>query len=280
MFNISLEKQLNGSDGLFKLAVDIALKPGLIYGLFGKTGEGKTSLLRMIAGFDNPDSGKVEVNHSIWFDSKSKTILPIQERKIGYVVQQDRLYPNMSVIENLEFAFRTNSNYAQIDDLLEKVGLFDLREVKVDRLSGGQQQRLVLIRSILSQPDLLLLDEPFSGLDPVMKKQVLVLLKELQQAYKFTVIIVSHDLFVMNMITDEVLLLEQGKIIAQGNTQEVLKKQMSDACENIIGKVISINGETVQLQIGDQVISVQATPNQLQNIALHCLATIDLKVIN
>ena len=148
--------------------------------LFGCSGSGKTTALRCIAGLENPDAGTIKINDTVYFDSRKKVNLPPQKRKIGYMFQENALFPHMNVRQNIEFGLKGMSSMEKTDRVNEMLGLVGIEELEFaypDELSGGQKQKVALARALAPNPEVLLLDEPFSSLDTVVR---LKLRKELQ----------------------------------------------------------------------------------------------------
>jgi molybdate transport system ATP-binding protein len=190
MISINIEKKLKAYHGQQVLRVDKQLTKGSITQIYGPSGAGKTTFLKVIAGLVIPEKGTIKVNGVTWFDSSTKLNLSTQKRNIGFVFQQYALFPNMTVIEHLRYA--TNDE-AWINRLLQLGKLDTLQTHKPDYLSGGQQQRLAILRALATKPPLLLMDEPFSALDPKMKTELVAELKALLKELGTTVIIVSHN---------------------------------------------------------------------------------------
>ena len=172
MIYLDFQKKLYSTQGEVLLKVQCSLKMRELITLFGKSGAGKTTILRILAGLTTPDFGIIKVQDSIWFSSKDKINIPPQKREIGFVFQDYALFPNMSIEENLLFALPKRGDKKHIEELLEIVELQNFRKVKPSMLSGGQQQRVALIRALVRNPKILLLDEPFSALDAYMSQRL------------------------------------------------------------------------------------------------------------
>ena len=155
MIFLDLHKKLQGSDGELLLHIAVEIPSGSFVTLFGPSGAGKTSTLRMLAGLMEPDSGKIVVGSETWYDSAKKINLSTQKRNIGYVFQDYALFPHLTVRENLEFALKNRKESNIIDELIELTELGDLQQRKPGTLSGGQQQRVALARSLVQKPKLL-----------------------------------------------------------------------------------------------------------------------------
>ncbi|NTW48787.1 MAG: ATP-binding cassette domain-containing protein, partial [Chlorobiales bacterium] len=152
MIDINIEKDLIGADGKFQLQVSFKVDKNEFLCLFGKSGSGKTTILRSLAGLETPDKGTIKVGNDVWFDSEKKINLPVQRRRIGFVFQNYSLFPNMTVAENLGYAM-DKKDKAKISDLLETVELTELKDRYPATLSGGQQQRVAVARALARDPE-------------------------------------------------------------------------------------------------------------------------------
>ncbi|MGN6248660.1 MAG: ABC transporter ATP-binding protein [Ginsengibacter sp.] len=212
MMHFSLQKRLHAADGPFELDVNCEIEEGSFVSLYGPSGAGKTSLLRMLAGFLKPDVGKIEVNGEVWLDTENKINIPPQKRAAGFVFQDYALFPNMNVEKNILFAMDKNASKKLVDELLQVTALTGLRDKKIQMLSGGQQQRVALARALARKPKLLLLDEPLSAIDNEMRTNLQQTLLSIHSHYKITAIIVSHDLTEISRLTSKTLFLKNGKV--------------------------------------------------------------------
>lgn len=186
-----------------------------ILGLMGASGSGKSMTLKCIAGIETPDQGRIVLNNRVLFDSEKKINVPIQKRNVGYMFQSYALFPNMNVYENISVGLRARK-VKDVDIVVQKVmqqfRIFELASRYPKQLSGGQRQRVALARLMAYEPDVLLLDEPFSALDEDLKKDLLQELKSELQISK-PVIFVSHDKEEVNYLCDLNYKIKQGEII-------------------------------------------------------------------
>lgn len=186
-----------------------------ILGLMGASGSGKSMTLKCIAGIETPDQGRIVLNNRVLFDSEKKINVPIQKRNVGYMFQSYALFPNMNVYENISVGLRARK-VKDVDIVVQKVmqqfRVFELASRYPKQLSGGQRQRVALARLMAYEPDVLLLDEPFSALDEDLKKDLLQELKSELQISK-PVIFVSHDKEEVNELCDLKYKIKQGEII-------------------------------------------------------------------
>lgn len=190
MIRIDIEKALSFAQGVQSLKVAALYKSREIVGVTGPSGAGKTTLLKLIAGLAAPDTGLIAFNDEVWFDKTQRINLPPQQRKVGFVFQDYALFPNMTVMQHLEYA--TNDR-EWIDRLLRAGELQGLVTGKPLYLSGGQQQRLAILRALAIKPKLLLMDEPFSALDQKLKSTLINDVVSLINELGATAMIVSHN---------------------------------------------------------------------------------------
>jgi molybdate transport system ATP-binding protein len=189
MIRVAIETKLKAYSGQQALRVVREFDAGSITKIFGPSGSGKTTLLKIIAGFVRPEKGNIVVDEVIWLDTHSKIFVPPQKRRTGFVFQDYALFPNMTVREHLDYATNDNDWTGRLLKI-GKLETFDKH--KPEYLSGGQQQRLAILRALAIKPKLLLMDEPFSALDPQMRSELIGELKLLFAELGTTVLIVSH----------------------------------------------------------------------------------------
>lgn len=209
-----LEVQIYKKLAEFDLDVSFQVNDNIL-GLMGASGSGKSMTLKCIAGIETPDQGRIVLNGRVLFDSEKKINVPIQKRNVGYMFQSYALFPNMNVYENISVGLRARK-VKGVDIVVQKVmqqfRIFELASRYPKQLSGGQRQRVALARLMAYEPDVLLLDEPFSALDEDLKKDLLQELKSELQISK-PVIFVSHDKEEVNYLCDLKYRIKQGEII-------------------------------------------------------------------
>jgi molybdate transport system ATP-binding protein len=268
MIEFDIKKKLLGAQGEFSLDVKLRIAPGEFVTLFGESGAGKTTLLRCLAGLDEPGEGSIRVNGETWFDQQTR--LPVQQRRVGYMFQDYALFPNMSVRGNLEFAQRKGANRQRVTELIEMMALGELEQRKPDSLSGGQQQRVALARALAAEPQLLLLDEPFSALDHETKARLQDEVLRLQRHFGITTVMVSHDVSEVYRLSKRVLIIEQGRIAQEGSPAEVFGAGQAGGKFSFAGEVLAIEAAdvvfAVTLLVGNQIVRVIATADEAQRL--------------
>ena len=209
-----LEVQIYKKLAEFDLDISFQVDDNIL-GLMGASGSGKSMTLKCIAGIETPDQGRIVLNGRVLFDSEKKINVPIQKRNVGYMFQNYALFPNMNVYENISVGLRARK-VKDVDIVVQKVmqqfRIFELASRYPKQLSGGQRQRVALARLMAYEPDVLLLDEPFSALDEDLKEDLLQELKSELQISK-PVIFVSHDKEEVNELCDLKYKIKQGEII-------------------------------------------------------------------
>lgn len=255
MMHFALQKKLHTASGDMQLNIDCKIDVGEFVSLYGPSGAGKTSVLRMLAGLMEPENGFIKMNKEVWYDSSNRINIAPQKRKVGFVFQDYALFPNMNVRENIAFAVQKNESGKIVDELLELTGLTMLANRKIQTLSGGQSQRVALARAIAKKPCLLLLDEPLSAIDNTMRQQLQGTLLEVHERYNLTTILVTHDMDEIIRLADKVIYLEHGTIQQYTTPPEFfLNKNQA----GLTGNVISIEHNNIVLLINHRIIKIAA----------------------
>jgi molybdate transport system ATP-binding protein len=205
MISVDIEKKLKTYHGQQILKVVQKFPIGSITQVYGPSGAGKTTFLKILAGFIQPEKGSIIVDGISWLDTSTKTCIPPQKRMAGFVFQDYALFPNMTVKQHLEYA---TNDLAWIEKLLSVGKLETFARHKPQYLSGGQQQRLAILRALAIKPKLLLMDEPFSALDPEMKSALIKELKVIMNEMGTTVLIVTHNPQELDGLADQELLIQ------------------------------------------------------------------------
>lgn len=207
----------------YQLTIQQSITSSGITAIFGASGAGKTSLLRALAGLEENLEGKIQLNNTVWFDSKNHIKINAAKRKVGLVFQDNRLFPHLSVLENLTFAQkRAKSQHFNFDEIVTLTNTESLLTQYPESLSGGEQQRVAIARALLNEPDILLLDEPFSGLDTRNKAALIELLLQINQKFDLPMLYVSHSLDDIQQLSDNMAVMNAGQLIRFGPTQEII----------------------------------------------------------
>ncbi len=218
--------QLRKTLGDLKIDLTFQSDQARVIALFGPSGAGKTSVISMIAGLIRPDSGKIKLNGSTFFDSQVGTNMPPEQRRIGYVFQDGKLFPHLTVKSNLEYGMKLVPKIhrqVNFDEVVDLLGIRSLLFRRPARLSGGEKQRVAIGRALLTSPKLLLMDEPLASLDADRKQEVLPFVRSLKEVYNIPIIYVSHLPEEVASIADRVLVLRAGRLEAFGGIDLILK---------------------------------------------------------
>ncbi|MEM8770138.1 MAG: molybdenum ABC transporter ATP-binding protein [Pseudomonadota bacterium] len=287
--------------GDFVTDIDCAISLQGCTGLFGASGAGKSTLIRLIAGFLQPSRGRISYRGAVWYDRVAGVFTPAYKRGVGVVFQDARLFPHLTVEKNLLYADRRSdcSRYG-FDEIADAFDLSSLFARLPSSLSGGERQRVALARTLLTRPDLLLLDEPLSALDAKRKAAILPYLDDLPKRFGAPVIYVSHNVDEIVRLASRTIILKHGRIEAEGATADVLNAHGDDAQGVIVTGVIAghddhysltridvgagalalpINknktvGETVNLRIDARSVVLARSPLDGLSIRNHLPATI------
>jgi len=278
MINIKIDKLLHGSDGEMSLEVDLSIDRGDFIALAGQSGSGKTTLLRILAGLEDA-RGLIEVDGEVWLDSK-KT-LPPQERKIGFVFQDYALFDNMSVLENLLFVKKDKKLATHLLALTE---LEALANRAPHTLSGGQKQRVSLCRAMMNRPKLLLMDEPLSALDPMMRTKLQHEILTLHKEFGTTTIMVSHDPSEIYRLASRVVVLNLGKIVDDGNPKDILLKTNGSQKFSFEGELLSIIKVDVIyvaiVSIGQQLVEIVVSDDEVNSLNIGDVVSVSTKAFH
>ena len=209
----------------FALDVDLHLPAAGVTALFGDSGSGKTTLLRCIAGLERAPSGQLRVDGTIWQDAQ--TFLPTHQRPLGYVFQEASLFPHLTVRANLDYGRKRCERQSSPMDsapIIELLGIGHLLDRKPERLSGGERQRVAIARALLTEPRLLLMDEPLAALDMTRKQEILPYLEQLHETLNIPVLYVSHSADEVARLADHIVVLKNGQAIADGPLADTLAR--------------------------------------------------------
>jgi molybdate transport system ATP-binding protein len=262
MIELDFHKVLMSANGSFELNVDLSIQQGQFVSIYGGSGAGKTTILRLIAGLIKADMGNISVNKECWYDAAKRINLSPQKRKVGFVFQDYALFPNMTVKQNLEFALERGQSKDIIKELIEVIELTDLQVRLPETLSGGQKQRVALARALVQKPSILLLDEPLSALDDAMRHKLQDYLINVHKKYELTTFLVTHDISEVFRLSDYVIKIEAGKIVEEGKAEELFIENQITGKYKTIGSVLSIQKSDVV-----NVVSVLSANNVIKIIA-------------
>ena len=233
---MAIEVRIHREFDDFKLDVQFQSESRRI-GILGASGCGKSLTLKSIAGIERPETGKIESAGKVFFDSAKKIWMPPQERNVGYLFQNYALFPTMNVEKNIGIALRCGKKEKEkkVRDMIERFSLQGLEKKLPGQLSGGQQQRTALARIMIYEPDMILLDEPFSALDSYLKEQTQRECLELLQDYPGTVILVSHSRDEIYRFSEEVLVMDGGKAVIKKTVKELFEHPQKVAAAKLTG---------------------------------------------
>ncbi|RPH30034.1 MAG: ATP-binding cassette domain-containing protein [Bacteroidales bacterium] len=275
LIDLHVKKLIHTTNGDELLELKLTIPRFGFITFFGKSGVGKTTLLRMIAGLTNPDSGYIKVNNEIWFDSDKKINIKPQQRNIGFVFQDYALFPNMTVKEHLLYAqFYKERGY--VSELLEIFHLKGLCERKPAKLSGGQQQRLAVARALARKPQILLLDEPLSALDnetrTILQDEILLA----HEKFSATTLLVSHDINEVVKLSDYIYVIENGEINKQGCPKEIFNNTKFQ----VLAQVLKIEGTILTISANDTITKIEVSEFEIRDLKVNDKILIPTKIVN
>ena len=222
--------------------ISISIENSEIVSILGSSGSGKTTLLNLILGIIKPDSGNVI------FDGKDLTNVPMELRGFNIVFQDYALFPNLNAYKNITYGLRNypgRSTQQEVDSLIDLLDLRQHLDKKIDKLSGGQKQRVALARTMVMKPKILLLDEPLSALDGVIKESIKETIVRIAKDFKLTTIIVTHDPEEALTISDKVLIINKGNIEQFGTPEDIIERPASDFVKDFIIKQLTIKKDNI-----------------------------------
>ena len=229
MIDINVQKSL----GDFQISAKIGLESDGVIALFGRSGSGKTSLVNMIAGLTTPDSGTISIAGKTLFDSSQGINVPPEQRSLGYVFQEDRLFPHMSVASNLTYGMPKGASEVKLKQVVELLGIGDLLDRRPHNLSGGEKQKIALARALITSPKLLFLDEPTASLDGAATVEIEALLSEAQSTGT-TIIMSTHNIGQARRMASSVLFMKDGQIDAHSAADAFFDTPPTQAVQKFI----------------------------------------------
>lgn len=256
---MTLSARLQLARGAFAMDVDLCLEAP-VTALFGPSGSGKTTLLQCIAGLVIPEAGRITLGDRVLFDSGTGTFLPPRDRRVGLVFQDLRLFPHRSVADNLTYGLALvpdGRRRLEPTDVIDALELGPLLTRRPDRISGGERQRVALGRALLAMPDALLMDEPLASLDLKLRRQILPYLRWVQERFEIPIVYVSHSLPEILELTDQVVVLESGRVRGQGEVFDVVGSAFhgpfsTDSLVSARVEALHPEGEWVRATLGGQ----------------------------
>jgi iron(III) transport system ATP-binding protein len=245
----SFKTKEGGVDALAGISFEV--KQGSFFTLLGPSGCGKTTTLRSVAGLERPDQGEITIGERKVFSSRDKIFIPGNKRDVGMVFQSYAIWPHMTVFNNIAYPLKAKRRpreeiQQRVDKALKLVGLGELGDRLAPRLSGGQQQRVALARALVAEPAVLLLDEPLSNLDAKLRNQMRWELKDLQRRLGTTTLYVTHDQIEALAISDEIALMNKGRIVQLGTPRDIYASPVNEFAADFIGAANIIRGELIE----------------------------------
>ena len=214
--------------GLGSFEIDAAFESkGRLTALFGPSGSGKTTLVNIVAGLIRPREGRVVVDGRVLVDTAARVVVPFHRRRIGYVFQDARLFPHLSVRRNLDYGRRltpVRARYADFGKVVDLLGIGHLLDRRPDGLSGGEKQRVAIGRALLASPRLILMDEPLASLDDARKAEIMPYVERLRDELKIPIVLVSHSVAEVARLATDMVVLDKGRVVAAGPLNDVLQR--------------------------------------------------------
>ena len=217
MISIILDKVLGG----IHLKVDVELPNSGVTVFFGPSGSGKTSVINLLSGMMRPDKGFIRIHDRVLFDSEKRISVPPYERRMGYIFQESRLFPHLTVTSNLRYGYREGGQIV-FDEVVELLGVGHLLKRRPHHLSGGEKQRVAIGRALLTNPDLLLMDEPLSALDELRKEEIIPFIKRIRDEFYTPIVYVTHSTHEVERLANNVVVMKNGVVTAFGPVGEIL----------------------------------------------------------
>lgn len=241
-----------------------------ITGIFGPSGSGKTSLMHSISGLARPKSGRIVIGGNTVFNAEKGMHVPVEKRNIGYVFQEGRLFPHMNVEKNLLYGIKNHrKSKITINEVVDLLNLNHILKSKPSQISGGERQRTALGRTLLSSPEILLLDEPFSAVDTNLRSQILPFIIRIQQKIDIPILVVSHEMPDLLKLTNTLFIIKSGQCIGHGEYYDLLKNR--DVSE-LFGSNVLVNSidMTVMQNTEDNGLTLLRYRNHERQVVVKC----------
>jgi molybdate transport system ATP-binding protein len=250
---VSLDVDIDHAREAFRLSARFSAAPGLT-ALFGRSGSGKTTLVDIVGGLIRPDRGKVAVDGAVLVDTERGLFVPKHRRRIGYVFQDSRLFPHLSVRRNLLYGrwFTQpdgDGTAADLTSVVTLLGIEHLLERRPASLSGGEKQRVAIGRALLAHPRLLLMDEPLASLDEARRAEILPYIERLRDEAGVPILYVSHSVGEVARLATTVVILTEGKVTAAGPVADILSQADSGDGGSVLDAIVARHDETYQLSV-------------------------------
>jgi molybdate transport system ATP-binding protein len=232
-----IRKSLPSADRVFNLDVEFAAFSGFTI-LFGASGAGKTTLLDCISGLTTPDAGRIAIGDRVLFDSQTRTSVPTSQRRVGYVLQDLALFPHLTAEQNVEYGLASlprTERHNRVSEILREFHIDHLAKQRPGQISGGERQRIALARVLVTNPCVLLLDEPLAALDVATKSKIIDDLRRWNEAHRIPILYVTHSREEVIALGERMLVIEAGRIIAQGTPHEVLQAPRQETVAQLAG---------------------------------------------
>ena len=247
-------------DDPVSLDVEFKVSDKELVALVGPSGGGKSTILRAIAGFEKPTAGKIRVGAQQWFDSQQKLFVQPRHRRVGMVFQSYALFPHLSALENVLEAISQRPQVDRIElanDYLERVNLKGLGKRRPDQMSGGQRQRVAVARALAREPDVLLLDEPFSAVDKVTRIRLQRELVDLRSDLSIPIILVTHDIEEAARLADRIAVLHEGRILQMATHDELSKAPVNTDVARLVGIRNIFNSRVARIDNEQRALELQ-----------------------
>ncbi len=254
--------------------------------LFGPTGAGKTLTLNCIAGLEHPDAGYISVNNTIYFDSEKNINISPQRRKVGYLFQNYALFPHLTVEENIMFGMRSGNNLKELEKMKNLFEIHSLEKRYPSQLSGGQRQRVALARALITQPQILLLDEPFSSLDYTTRVRLRRDLKKIRELIEIPIILITHNPVEAYTMADTLIVYRYGGIEQIGLPKEIFNKPKSEKVAKLVGidnifkgTICNILEDEVVVQSQEKIIAPKVPDLKIDEEVTWCIRSDQVMVL-